>query len=89
MYLYLRHHLWLAFGMLRDIVSSSLWEKKKGTEKNPHPFLGEKVRDIIGCFEQVVLKSPLAESVIFMLSGHSRGRHIWGSRCGHVRWVTE
>lgn len=57
----------------------SVGKEKRKREKSPHPSLGEKVRDIMGCFEQVVLKSPLAESVIFMLSGHPRGRHIWGS----------
>jgi len=53
--------LLFAFERLRRIVFSSLWEKKKGTKGSPYPPQEKRLRDIMGCFEQVVLKVPPAE----------------------------
>lgn len=52
--------LLFAFGMLR-ILSSSLWEKKKGTEESLHPAQEKRLRDIMGYFEQIPLKLLSAE----------------------------
>lgn len=55
--------LLFAFGMLKGIVSSSLWEKKKGTGESPRLTREERLRDRMGYVEQISVKLLSAERV--------------------------
>ena len=55
--------LLFAFGVLRRVVDSSLWERKKGTEESLHLAQQKRLRDTMGSFEQIALKLPSAERV--------------------------
>lgn len=64
--------------MLRHTVSSSLWEKEKKQKSLCSPQ-EKRLRDIMGYFEQVVLKWPPAGSVVFTLSSCPGGGLLSGS----------